>query len=148
MHICRCSPIQTWWIIRLFQETRVRTSESPTRQLLRLLTHRITTHLVKRALTPANGIYSFGLLVHLLSLLKVGIGLDLAIQKKQTNKQTNKPHSEVGRNALVNMTFFGGACMPIHLTCFMLVVPLPVSNHGDEWWVTIKPTGNLQKKLN
>ena len=46
-------------------------------------------------------------------------------------KNKHNPYSEVGRNKSVNMTFTGGACMPIHITCFMLVVPLLVRNHGN-----------------
>ena len=53
------------------------------------------------------------------------------------------PHSEVGWNARVIMTSFGGACMPLYLQCLMFVVPLPVHNHGDEWWATLKPSGSL-----
>ena len=31
----------------------------------------------------------------------------------------------------------------------MLVIPLLVSNHGDEWWATVKPLGHLQEcKIN
>ena len=49
-----------------------------------------------------------------------------------THTHTNtQSYSEVGRNKSVNTTFTGGACTPKHITCFMLVVPLPVRNHRN-----------------
>ena len=103
MHVCRCSLIPAWLTDKLYRATRVRIFESPTRQLLLLLTHfemrvRNSEHLVRQllrlllhwmpmhlmswALTMANGIYSLCFACALL-WLRVGIGLVLAQKKQQ-----------------------------------------------------------------
>ena len=78
------------------------------------------------------------------------LGLELDRNKEKKVGIKTPTHSEVGWNASVNMTFLGGSCFtwPLCITCYMSVIPLPVSSHGDKWWVMVISMGYLLEMSN
>ena len=50
---------------------------------------------------------------------------------------------------LRRISMCGHSMLLVQNACYMMVVLLPVSNHGDEWWAMVKPMAIYRKhKIN